>query len=121
MTILSFRTIPFQKSSYIQYKGTLTVSIVVITHCCGPGPKAKQKKFSITFDSAYTQKFINGIYIQTNGQITYLGDWHSHISSNLKPSITDRKELHRIADNKLSRLESPIIVITYYEDAIDFV
>jgi hypothetical protein len=54
--------------------------------------------------------------LQSNGKITYIGDSHSHTSSNLTPSRTDKKELNKIAKNKSSRLEMPIMVITYYEE-----
>lgn len=89
---------------------------VVITHCCGPGPKAKQRKYSVTLDSAHAQKFVDVIYLQTIGKITYIGDWHSHTSNNLTPSRTDKKELNKIAKNKSSRLEMPIMMIACYED-----
>jgi integrative and conjugative element protein (TIGR02256 family) len=88
---------------------------VVITHCCGPGPKANQRKYSVTLDSHYAQKFVNDIYFQTNGKITYMGDWHSHTSNILNPSRTDKKELNKLAKNKSSRLESPIMVITCFD------
>ncbi|PWW26613.1 integrative and conjugative element protein (TIGR02256 family) [Cytobacillus oceanisediminis] len=89
---------------------------VVITHCSGPGPKAKHRKYSVTLDSAYAQKFVDEIYLQTNRNITYIGDWHSHTFNDLTPSRTDKKELNKIAKNRLSRLETPIMLIVCYDD-----
>jgi integrative and conjugative element protein (TIGR02256 family) len=87
---------------------------VVITHCCGPGPKAIQKRYSIFLDSSYAQEFVNEVYTNSDGQITYIGDWHSHTSSNLTPSRTDKIELNKIVKNKQSRLGMPIMVITNF-------
>lgn len=89
---------------------------VVITHCSGPGPKAKQRKYSVTIDSSFAQSFVDEIYSQTNGKITYIGDWHSHTSNDLTPSRTDKKELNKVSKNKSSRLHTPIMVIGYYDE-----
>lgn len=89
---------------------------VVITNICGPGPKAKQKKYSIVLDSLYAQKFVNEIFKETNGQITYIGDWHSHTTDNLTPSRTDKNGLKKLANNKRSRLVMPIMLITNYKE-----
>ncbi|WP_404457582.1 Mov34/MPN/PAD-1 family protein [Sutcliffiella horikoshii] len=89
---------------------------VVITHCSGPGPKAKQRKYSVTLDSAFAQTFVDEIYSQTNGTITYIGDWHSHTSNDLTPSRTDKKEMNKIVKNKASRLDTPIMLIGCYDE-----
>lgn len=84
---------------------------IVITHCSSPGPNAKQKKHSIFFDITHAQKFVNKIYNETCGNSTYLGDWHSHTSPVLCPSITDKRELTNIVKSKASRLQFPLMII----------
>ncbi|MFZ3590353.1 Mov34/MPN/PAD-1 family protein [Bacillus sp. DJP31] len=94
---------------------------VVITHCSGPGPNAIQKRHSILFDSLYCQEFVDTIYKGTNGQITYLGDWHSHTTESLTPSKTDRIEMKKITKNKKSRLPFPLMIITYQDKGLTLI
>lgn len=85
----------------------------VITHACPPGPHAIHEKYSFVFDSQYCQNYIHDIYSATQGRITYIGDWHSHIEPSLKPSSIDRSEIERLSKSKVSRLSNPFMVITY--------
>lgn len=91
---------------------------VVITHCCGPGPKAKQKKSSIVFDRKHAQRFVEEVYRETEGRITYLGDWHSHTAASLSPSRTDEKELKKLSKTKRSRTEYPLMLIAYSNNGV---
>jgi len=84
---------------------------IVVTHCSGPGPNAKQKKHSIVFDSVHSQDYVNKVYSATGGNSTYIGDWHSHTAPILSPSLTDKRELTNITKRKTSRLPFPLMII----------
>lgn len=86
---------------------------LVITHASSPGPKAIQKRRSITFDTEFCQKCVNQIFEESSGYFTYLGDWHSHTIRSLKPSFTDRLELKRMDKGRNSIDLSPIILIAF--------
>lgn len=49
----------------------------------------KQSKYSLEINPVCLQKLITKLWNSSNGEITYLGSWHSHPESNPKPSPLD--------------------------------
>lgn len=49
----------------------------------------KSNKFNFTRNKKSAQLFINYEFLNTNGQIIYLGEWHTHPEENPNPSQTD--------------------------------
>ena len=84
--ILSAEIIAFFEEEIIKHPKTETGGILLgymeptglatVTHASGPGPAAKHHRKSITFDVEYCQSFVDQIYYQSSGDITYIGDWH---------------------------------------------
>lgn len=46
------------------------------------------------------QEIINKCWIESNGKINYLGEWHTHGCKNPRPSITDKKLLEMIISDQ---------------------
>ena len=88
--------------------------LIIVTHVSFPGPKAIYKRRSITFDIDYCQHFVDKVYYESGGAITYIGDWHCHQSKKIKPSKTDFFTLKRESLNPEST-ECPIMLIVGVE------
>ena len=72
---------------------------IVITDVSSPGPKALQTAIKFEKDVEYCQHFLDELYIQSHQKKIYVGEWHSHPSSNNNPSGTDIKSLSEISIN----------------------
>jgi len=48
-------------------------------------------EYGLELDTEYLQKNIERIWEESNGQVTYLGDWHTHPQWIAKPSWVDYK------------------------------
>lgn len=83
----------------------------VITTLIGPGPKAKHGRYSFVPDATYQQTVLETHFIKTNGQETYLGDWHTHPHGTFSLSFMDKKTLARIAETPTSGTPHPIMAI----------
>ncbi|MBD0331396.1 MAG: ThiF family adenylyltransferase [Chitinophagaceae bacterium] len=104
------------KNSKIETGGVLAGYIdengnIIITNASEPGPKAIQSENRFEKDVEYCQKFLDDLYVQSNRQIVYLGEWHSHPSENNHPSGTDIKSLSEIAVQKDYLTDMPAMII----------
>ena len=52
---------------------------------------SKNSKYGLELNIKCLQKQMDKIWDESNGTITYLGDWHTHPESNPKPSYIDYK------------------------------
>jgi len=84
---------------------------LVVSHQVGAGPKALHERTSFTPDRDWQYAQIDLIYAHMNGNLAYLGDWHTHPGGAPKPSTTDRVPLHRTAINPACQCPSPIMLI----------
>lgn len=91
---------------YTDVRGNLVVTKVV-----GPGPDAVHQKDYFLPDAIYQQEEINRAFKDSEGETTYLGDWHSHPFQPPYMSKLDLKTLKRIALHKLSGTVEPIFLI----------
>jgi integrative and conjugative element protein (TIGR02256 family) len=55
-----------------------------------PSNNVYNNRINIQLDTQELQKIIDKKWEESNGKITYLGDWHTHPCENPKPSITDK-------------------------------
>lgn len=51
------------------------------------------------------------IFTKQNGDLIYLGEWHTHPDSSPDPSTTDIAALLRIAQNEDIRTQNPLLLI----------
>jgi integrative and conjugative element protein (TIGR02256 family) len=70
---------------------------LIVTHASGAGNKAKMAYDYIEIDGEYTTQFCNQLNNLSDQRLYFLGDWHTHLSDNLKPSIRDQKAMKRLS------------------------
>lgn len=96
----------------IGYWSSARPSEVVISTAVGPGPKAIHHETSFTPDDEYQRAEIARQYFESNNTLAYLGDWHTHPSSeNSTLSQRDRRTLRRISAFKPARIATPLMII----------
>lgn len=83
----------------------------VVTEIIGPGPLAIHHRFGLVPDGEYQQAELEKIYSESNGQVTYLGDWHTHPKGLNRPSRLDKRTLSRIARESKSGTVTPLMAI----------
>ncbi|BBE17845.1 hypothetical protein AQPE_2004 [Aquipluma nitroreducens] len=84
---------------------------ILITDVSGPGPKASHAATKFEKDVEYCQAFLDELYIQSQQRKVYVGEWHSHPSSNNNPSGQDIRSLSEIAIQKDYLTDTPIMII----------
>lgn len=84
---------------------------LVVTHASEPGPRAKMSRYSVNIDNKYTTRFSNEINTVTNNKLYYIGDWHTHLSTDLRASQTDVKALKVLNNYVPKGLEYSIISV----------
>ena len=87
----------------------------VVTDIVGCGPNSKHRKHSFMPDQNYQLEEISKVYFDSNKNILYLGDWHSHPCSSPTMSHKDKKTLTKIATDSASMNKNPIMTIFGYE------
>lgn len=82
-----------------------------ITRASPPGPRAVHHPFSFLRDTRFLQKYLDNIYVSSEGREDYVGEWHVHPAFEAPPSRTDRRSLWRIARRKSYATDNPILLI----------
>ncbi|HAN20401.1 MAG: hypothetical protein A2Y15_08590 [Clostridiales bacterium GWF2_36_10] len=76
-----------------------------------PCPKDKQGRCFFLRNKINAQKIINTKWIESNGIINYLGEWHTHGVELPIPSITDHKLISQIIHDKSNVFEHVFMLI----------
>jgi len=84
---------------------------VVVTASIGAGPRAIHERSSYEPDYGYQERKMARLYAASGRRATYIGDWHTHPSSALILSPTDRKTLVRISEHQKARVNDPVMLI----------
>lgn len=84
---------------------------VVITDMIGPGPRAKHLKWTFRPDYIHHRKEVARIFDESEGDLTYLGDWHSHPSAPSYLSFLDKHALRNIARFPGNHINRPIMMV----------
>lgn len=66
---------------------------LLVTHASDPGKCAKMERYSIVIDNVHTTKFANSLNEISDKKLYFIGDWHTHLSDDLRPSSTDFRAL----------------------------
>jgi integrative and conjugative element protein (TIGR02256 family) len=84
----------------------------IVVKATGPGPNAVQTKALFDRDVEYIQTELEKAASELGERGLYLGEWHSHLEPDPRPSTTDITSLFGIAEalNYLTRSPSMIIV-----------
>ena len=83
----------------------------IITNVSGPGPKAHHGLYTFEPDSTFSQQQLNKIYYESDGQKTYIGDWHTHPLGSLEPSASDSETTFNVASDPDFRTSKPILLL----------
>lgn len=83
----------------------------VITHATGPGPNAKRGFLSFAPDHEYCQRSLERLFEASGGELTFVGDWHTHVTGGLRPSSTDTDTALRIAGDQDYQCKRPLIAL----------
>lgn len=76
-----------------------------------PGPNAVHKMTGFRKDVEFCQNFLDKQYIESEKEIVYVGEWHSHPALNNKPSGLDIKSLTEISEQKEYLTTNPVMII----------
>jgi len=82
-----------------------------ITTIIGAGPEAVMTRRSFMPDRDWQYEQIDRLYNDTNGAITYLGEWHSHPSGSTSLSGLDRSLLREIAETPAAQCQTPLMAL----------
>lgn len=85
---------------------------VVVRLATGPGRRAKHRFSSYRPDTLFDRAEIARIYDETNGVITYLGDWHSHPKGGSQLSEDDVITLANISNFTPARTTAPMMLLS---------
>lgn len=83
----------------------------VVRAIIGPGPKARRGRFRFRPDAEYQQEKLEAHFRRTNGQETYLGDWHTHPRGLAALSRLDKRTLAHIAKTPSSLTTRPVMMV----------
>jgi integrative and conjugative element protein (TIGR02256 family) len=90
--------------------GFQTPFAVVITDATGPGPSAVHSPNAIQFDDKYCERKVR--WLASRGKPNrYVGDWHSHPFSKLKPSKMDQYSFS-VKSLTQYQITNPLMIIT---------
>ncbi len=84
---------------------------VVVTEMVGPGSNAVHRRLSFRPDYEYHREEIGRIFDDSGGEITYLGDWHTHPASRSYLSWLDKRALRNIAAFPGNYMNNPIMLV----------
>lgn len=92
---------------------------ILITHASSPGPKSRRSRYSIEIDNKYTTDFSNALNETSNNKLYYLGDWHTHLSLDLRASSTDIRALNILNDYVPTKFKNSIIslIMNHFDPA----
>lgn len=87
-----------------------------VDHMVGPGPEARHARYRFSPDHEYQRQLIAARFLDTRGESTYLGDWHSHPkASHGRLSLLDRHALGKIMDTPEAQCPEPLMMILWGE------
>jgi integrative and conjugative element protein (TIGR02256 family) len=70
----------------------------IIEGIIGPGPGATRTRYALEVDHEWQNERLASIFRSSNGQLSYLGDWHSHPQASIGDlSRTDMRVLKKLA------------------------
>lgn len=88
----------------------------VVAHVTGPGTRARATPTSLRLDTLALQRDVDQWFESTQGEISYLGDWHLHHEADPVPSPADRRSAREVAQRPEIGLRKPLTVIVGESD-----
>ncbi|MBR9883480.1 MAG: hypothetical protein GYB21_07405 [Oceanospirillales bacterium] len=85
--------------------------IPVVMATIGPGENAKHARTRFHPDHDWQCEQLDKLYDQSEGQLVYLGDWHTHPNGSPQMSWLDRRTLRSIAGHSSAQCNAPLMLI----------
>jgi integrative and conjugative element protein (TIGR02256 family) len=82
---------------------------LVLTHATPPGRRGTP--FGVTVDADRHRPMFDDAWDASEGQVTFLGDWHTHPGGPPFPSARDRRALEQLAKEPEYQTDTPLIAI----------
>lgn len=90
---------------YIEQRNYYVVDLV------DAGPEAVHEREYFLPDGKYQQPILEQKFFESNGKVTFLGDWHSHPNADSYLSNLDMKTLKNISEDEGAQIACPIFII----------
>jgi integrative and conjugative element protein (TIGR02256 family) len=84
-------------------------SQIVVTHPTPPGPKGT--RFGVRISSRGHRERFDAAWDASEGEVTYLGDWHTHPGGPPEPSEQDAATLGELAEKEHFHTPRPLMAI----------
>lgn len=91
--------------------GTIAEDTATVTALIGAGPAAEHRSHSFDPDQDWQLATMADVWASAGADWRYLGDWHSHPASRLRPSVRDWKVARLIASSNDACCPAPVMVI----------
>jgi integrative and conjugative element protein (TIGR02256 family) len=116
-----------QKSNGVETGGVLigTVAkieeglVLIICHATLPGKRAIQMPAYFDRDKGYCGNLVKEYHSASEGDLNYVGEWHSHPTRDITPSWLDDTSLFRVAYDKGYAIKNPISIIQSSENTLN--
>jgi len=112
-SILNLFDFEIEKFGIIETGGVLLgkteKECIYISKAIGSGPKAIHEDIYFRADSNYIDMMIDIEYANSNGEISYIGEWHTHPQIHPEPSYKDLQSLSEITES--SGKENLLLII----------
>jgi integrative and conjugative element protein (TIGR02256 family) len=84
---------------------------MVIVDIVGPGPDADHQAYEFAGNTKWQDDEVKRIFDAHDGDVTYIGDWHTHPNQNTLLSEKDIKCLDVIATTKEAYCPKPLMLV----------
>lgn len=84
---------------------------VVVAETTHSGPRARRSPFGFEPDIVEDDEVIARKFAETQGALTYVGDWHTHPLGPLRPSRRDHIAARLVAKSPEARTPRPLVAI----------
>lgn len=84
---------------------------LIVTHASNPGNDSKMSFDSIEIDGKHVTRFCNRLNELSNYRLYYIGDWHTHLSNNLRPSERDLTAIKQLSNYLPKQYRNSLITI----------
>jgi len=111
MTSEADRRAPFETGGVLLGYWAASRDALVVEFVVGPGPRAVHRRTAFAPDHEHQAREIARLFSNADGNLEYLGDWHTHPNGPAVLSGKDLSTLRRIARYRAARAPQPIMLL----------
>lgn len=87
------------------------LGVLVVARATGPGRHPVQTPNRLVLDTQDLQHEVVEAFERSQGEVTYLGDWHLHHELEPRPSPQDRRSVRTLATTPAVAVPAPVLMI----------